>query len=107
MATADEGTSSAVILHEEGIIGCYNRGNRTTNHLIENCLPILISLPVTFYVFPFPSAVCLIIYSFGRVIYQLGYAVIGFEGRAPGFMIDRFSMFTMLGLVLIAGIKMA
>ena len=62
--------------------------------------------PIGFIVFPFPSAMCLIAYSIGRILYQIGYTVVGFGAHAPGFAIDRFSTFIMLGFVLIAGVKM-
>ena len=98
--------SSAVVLHEEGDLGYYNRGNRSIYHFLENCLPILTSMPLGFFLFPFPSAVCLMVYSLGRIIYQIGYTKIGFGAHIPGFMMDRGATFTMLALMLMAGVKM-
>ena len=93
-------------MHEDGEIGNYNRGNRSIGHFLENALPILVTLPIGFKVFPVPSALLFINYSVGRIVYQIGYTSIGFGAHASGFMIDRFSTFTMLSLVLIAGVVM-
>ena len=97
---------SAVILDEDGEIGNYNRGNRSIGHFLENALPILVTLPIGFKVFPVPSALLFINYSIGRMVYQIGYTSIGFGAHVSGFVIDRFSTFTMLSLVLIAGVVM-
>ena len=92
--------NSVVILYDKGNIGNYNRGNRSIGHFLENCLPILVTLPIGFRFYPFPSAICLIIYSLSRVVYQIGYTAIGFGAHAPGFLMDRLSTFTMLSLTL-------
>ena len=54
----------------------------------------------------FQKAILFINYSIGRMVYQIGYTSIGFGAHVSGFMIDRFSTFTMLSLVLIAGVVM-
>ena len=95
-----------MVLHAEGNVGSYNRGNRSIGHFLENCLPILTTLPVGYLVFPHATAVCLIIYSLARVAYQIGYTTIGFGAHQPGFILDRLTTFTMMGLVLIAGFMM-
>ena len=68
-ATDLNGNQSAVILHEDGEIGNYNRGNRSIGHFLENALPILVTLPIGFKVFPVPSALLFINYSIGRMVY--------------------------------------
>ena len=100
------GDTSAVILREDGLYGNYNRGNRSIGHFLENCLPILTAAPLGVFIFPFPTSVCLMVYALGRVIYQIGYTSIGFGAHVPGFLMDRLSTFTMLGLLLQAGLKM-
>ena len=47
-ATDKNGEASAVILYEDGNIGCYNRGNRSIGHFLENALPIIVCVPVGF-----------------------------------------------------------
>merc|ERR1719266_915824 len=106
-ATSPDGSdSSAVILYDTGIIGNYNRGNRSIGHFLENCLPIIVTLPIGFTFFPFPTAMCFCVYALGRIIYQVGYTAIGFGAHFPGFLMDRFTTFTMVALCFIAFIKM-
>ena len=95
----DEG--SAIILHEDGDLGAYNRANRSIYHFLENCLPIVVAMPLGFFTFPFPAFVLVCVYSLGRIAYQLGYTAKGFGGHIVGFMMDRMSTFTMLGLLAI------
>ena len=102
----DGGQTKAVIMYETGNVGCYNRGNRSIGHFLENCLPILVTLPVGFLIFPFPSAMCLITYSLARVVYQIGYTSYGFGAHLPGFYIEKLSAFTMLGLIFISAVHM-
>ena len=105
LAAENPDESSAVVLHEDGDLGLYNRGNRSIYHFLENCLPIVVTLPLGFFTFPFPTFVCVCIYSFGRIIYQIGYTLKGFGGHIPGFLSDRGSTFTMIGLMILAAIK--
>ena len=100
---ADE--SSAVVLHEDGDLGLYNRANRGIYHFLENCLPLVVSLPLGFWTYPFPTFVCVCVYSFGRVVYQIGYTLGGFGLHLPGFMCDRGATFTMIGLLAFAAYK--
>ena len=105
LAVENPDESSAVVLHEDGDLGYYNRGNRSIYHFLENCLPIIVSTPLNFLLFPFPASVCLMVYCLGRIIYQIGYTRIGFGAHLPGFFMDRFSTMTMLAMALLAAIK--
>ena len=95
-----------MILYDKGIIGSYNRGNRTIGHFLENSLPILITLPLGFIVYPFPTAMCFVTFSIGRIVYQIGYTTIGFGAHLPGFFMAVFASFTMLGLTFFAFLEM-
>ena len=105
LANEPADTSSAVVLHEDGDLGYYNRANRGIYHFLENCLPIVMTTPLGFWTYPFPTFVCICVYSFGRLLYQIGYTKSGFGGHFPGFVCDRFSTFTMIGLLAIAAWK--
>ena len=59
----------AVILNDEGAIGSYNRGNRSLHHFLENSLPLVIAMPITLYIFPFPSFVLIILFCLGRILH--------------------------------------
>ena len=105
-ATDNDGTQSAVVLYSDGKIGSYNRGNRSIGHMLESVLPILVTLPVGYLIYPVATGVLLIIYSLGRVSHQIGYATVGFGAHQPGFILDRITTFTMMGLVIMSGIMM-
>ena len=95
-----------MILYDAGIIGSYNRGNRSIGHFLENSLPILITLPLGFIVYPFPTAMGFVIFSIGRIVYQAGYTAIGFGAHLPGFFMAVFATFTMLSLTFFAFLEM-
>ena len=95
-----------MILYDTGIIGKYNRGNRSIGHFLENTLPIIITLPLGFMFFPFPAAMCFITFSIGRILYQVGLTTFGFGAHLPGFFIAAIASFTMLGLTFFAFIEM-
>ena len=105
LAAEDPNESSCVVVNNEGDVGRYNRAHRGLYHFIENVLPVVFALPFTLYVYPFPSFVLTCIYCVGRIIYIHGYAVYFYNGRTPGYILERMSMCTILGLCLIAGIK--
>ena len=79
--------SSAVILHEEGDLGFYNRANRSLYHFLEWSVLVIATLPLTMYVYPFPSFIILVFFCLGRIIYQVGYTRGGFGDHVPGFAI--------------------
>ena len=105
-ATDNDGAQSAVVLYAEGKIGSYNRGNRSIGHFLESVLPILVTLPIGYFIYPVATAIILIIYSLARVSHQIGYATVGFGAHQPGFILDRLTTFIMMGLVLLSGIMM-
>ena len=69
LATDQSGEGSAVVLNEDGDIGCYNRGNRSVHHFLENSLPFVGAMPITFFLYPIPAFVLLCLFCFGRVIH--------------------------------------
>ena len=105
-ATDNDGAQSAVVLYAEGKIGSYNRGNRSIGHFLESVLPILVTLPVGYLIYPVATAIILIIYSLARVSHQIGYATVGFGAHQPGFILDRLTTFIMMGLVVMSGVMM-
>ena len=69
LATDAPDGGSAVVLHEEGDLGRYNRGNRSIYHFLENCLPLVVSMPISFFLYPVPTFVCVCVYCLGRIVY--------------------------------------
>ena len=104
LATDTNNEGSAVILHTEGDLGRYNRANRSIYHFLENCLGLVIALPLTFFMFPIPSFVLVCISCLGRIIYQVGYTG-GYGKHALGYMLDSTAKITVLGLIILAYTK--
>ena len=105
LANENPKESSAVVLCEHGDLGFYNRGNRGIYHFLESCLPMLVTLPLGFFTFPFPTFVLTVIYSIGRILYQIGYTKKGFGGHFFGLMLDRAAGNIMMGLLILSAIK--
>ena len=103
---AAEGSSeSAVVLNNDGDIGCYNRGNRSIYHFLENSQPALIGLVLNSLVYPFPVFVTVCFFAVGRILYTIGYSTKGYGAHAPGFILDRFATFTLVGQFLLIFFK--
>ena len=105
-ATDVNNEGSAIVLNTEGDIGKYNRANRSLHHFIENSLPLVASLPISFYLFPLPTFVLLTIFCVGRILHQGGYAHAGYGGHGIGFLLSAVSSGVVIGLLIIAYIKM-
>ena len=106
LATAQADEGSAVVLHDEGDLGRYNRGNRSIYHFLENCLPLVVAMPISFFLFPLPTFVCVVIYCFGRIVYQIGYTKGGYGSHGIGFLLDKLSSQAVIGLLIVAYTKM-
>ena len=106
LATDKPDEGSAVVLHDEGDLGRYNRGNRSIYHFLENCLPLVVAIPISFFLFPLPTSICVCIYCFSRIIYQIGYTKGGFGGHVIGFWLDRLTSAALIGLLIVAYTKM-
>ena len=105
LATEDPAESSAVVLHEDGDLGRYNRSNRATYHFLENCVGFLASLPIIFFTFTRPAMAIVCVYLFGRVVYQIGYTNGGYGGHIFGFIFALLSQVTVTGLCIVACTK--
>lgn len=92
-----------VVLEDEGVIGEYNRSNRSMLHFVENSAAVLLSIPAAGFVFPRPTLILTCIYAIGRVMHQQGY-VKGYGKHAPGFTLVMLSEKTLVGLVLMAAV---
>lgn len=94
-----------VVLEEEGYVGEYNRANRSLTHFVENVPCFLLNLVFAGFVFPFPTMVCIVIYSIGRMAHQIGYSMKGYGGHGLGFALAMFANVVLEMLVLGAAIK--
>eukprot|EP00930_Biecheleria_cincta_P038596 TRINITY_DN26509_c0_g1_i1.p1 TRINITY_DN26509_c0_g1~~TRINITY_DN26509_c0_g1_i1.p1 ORF type:complete len:243 (+),score=38.22 TRINITY_DN26509_c0_g1_i1:199-927(+) len=80
-----------VVLETEGPVGSYNRANRSLTHFTENSAPLLVTLVLAGYVFPFPTLVLVLVFALGRILHQAGYAASGYGGHAGGFALAMIS----------------
>eukprot|EP00976_Prorocentrum_cordatum_P058613 1173217-Prorocentrum_minimum.AAC.1 len=51
------------------------------------------------FCFPFPTMVCICVFSLGRVLHQIGYSNSGYGAHAPGFMLAMVSNAAVEGLL--------
>ena len=69
LAAEEPNESSAVVLHEDGELGKYNRANRSIHHYLENANTLLLSAPLCYYVCPFPTFVVILASCAGRILH--------------------------------------
>merc|ERR1740129_212442 len=62
-----------VVLEEDGVVGEYNRANRSLFHFLENMPSFLVCLFPASYVFPVPTFFWTVIFVIGRLWHQTGY----------------------------------
>merc|ERR1712232_838176 len=92
-----------VVLEDEGVLGQFNRANRSVQHMIETFGGFLASLFAAGIVFPFPTFVCVCIFCIGRIVHQLGY-ITKYGSHAKGFMMSVVSMSTVEGMLVVVAI---
>ena len=103
---AAEGSSeSRIVLSTEGDEALYNRANRSLYHFLENSLSMVLMIVLDSFVFPVPTFVLTVLFFIGRIIYTSGYTGGGYGKHVPGFIIVALSSYTLLGLMLIAGLN--
>jgi len=100
----NDGTGPPIIFDESGIIGKYNRANRSLHHMVENIGPFLASLYFVGSIFPFPTFVLTCIFCIGRIIHQAGYTE-GYGKHGMGFLLVMLSTATVEGLLLVTATK--
>jgi len=104
-ATSDK--SRPVVLQEEGVIGEYNRANRSMHHFVENMAAMVISMYLVGVIFPVPCFVISTVYAVGRVWHQVGYSTGGYGSHGSGFGLVMISGAVMEGFLLLVCCKSA
>ena len=103
---AAEGSSeSRIVLSTDGDEALYNRANRSLYHFLENSISMVLAIVLDSFVFPVPTFVLTVLFFIGRIIYTSGYTSGGYGSHVPGFIIIALTSNTLLGLLLIAGMK--
>ena len=94
----------AVVLEEEGDVGVYNRANRSMHHMVENMAPLVMSVPLAGFVFPYPTFVATCVFSVGRVMHMVGYTS-KYGKHALGFVLATFATEALVGMCALTGLK--
>jgi len=87
-----------VVLEDEGVLGQFNRANRSVHNMIELFGGFVASLFAAGVVFPFPTLVCVCIFCMGRILHQSGYSS-GYGSHMKGFMMSMMSISTVEGML--------
>merc|ERR1712054_366192 len=95
------GSKDTVLYENEGVVGKYNRANRSLTHMIENFGSVLAGLLLVGSAFPFATFVCACFFALGRVMHQVGYSG-GYGKHGLGFMVSGVSQLTLEGLAIVA-----
>ena len=94
-ATDVKGIHPAIVLNQKGDIGKYNRANLSIHHFIQDSLPLIASLPISFYLFSLPTFVLMSIFFVGLIL-DLDFAK----------LVSAFTNYVVLGLMIVAYTKM-
>jgi uncharacterized membrane protein YecN with MAPEG domain len=101
----DKAPENAVVLNEDGDVGCYNRANRSLNHFIETVGGMILCIGLNSFVFAFPSFICTIIFAIGRMLHMSGYAKGGHGSHGIGFGLSTIATEVMTGMLLLVALK--
>ena len=96
-------SKETVLFENEGVVGKYNRANRSLTHMVENMGSMLGGFMLAGSVFPFPVFMCACFWSAGRVVHQTGYTS-GYGGHGLGFLISTLAQVTLEGLVILVAL---
>lgn len=77
----------AVILEDEGLVGEYNRANRSLHHFVEWSAAVALTIPFAGSVFPMPTFIEVVMFAVGRVWHQAAYSAAGHGAEKGGFIL--------------------
>eukprot|EP00978_Attheya_sp_CCMP212_P005906 scaffold13182_cov64-Attheya_sp.AAC.10 len=93
-----------VLLEGEGVLGRFNRSQRTLQNYNESAAQVVLYFALGGFVYPQASLVLISLFSVLRFISALGYTSSA-EGRFWGFLISGAVLFMLEGLVIMSGIR--
>mmetsp|Transcript_2144 Transcript_2144/g.4017 ORF Transcript_2144/g.4017 Transcript_2144/m.4017 type:complete len:223 (-) Transcript_2144:92-760(-) len=98
--------STHVILDNDGPVGSYNRANRGLYHTLEYGPIFVVNFILAGPVFPKLVLGATVTYAVGRLLYQYGYAHVGWpKGSGPGFLLSNLLALNFLeGLTAVAAL---
>lgn len=93
-----------VVMETDGVIGQYNRANRSLEHFTENSIHFVLVLPLALYVQPFATFITTLVFCLGRVMHQTGYAT-GYGSHGAGFGLSTLAVAILAGMNVVVGVK--
>ena len=72
--SVEEKSRGYVVVENDGLVGQYNRSNRSMHHFCENNVATGARLICSAFAFPFPTFVTFLLFATGRIMHQVGYA---------------------------------
>lgn len=100
--TGPQSVPGAIVLETDGMVGAYNRANRSLNHFVENMAPWAVSMYMASNVFPQAVFTLTVLFVFGRIAHQVGYSSPkGYGNHGVGFLLGMLTTITLQGLLLI------
>jgi hypothetical protein len=103
----EAGVNTLVILEHDGLVGKYNRANRSMNHMAEQSFSIFVVAYALGKIFPIPTLVISILWSIGRVGHQKMYSEKGYgmSTHLPFYVMESYSRMTLHGLLLVVALR--
>jgi len=96
-------SKETVVFENDGVVGMYNRANRSLTHMTENFGSVLAGLAFLSSIFPLPTLVCACAFGLGRVVHQVGYAV-AYGKHGIGFMLSTLATAAMEGFIILVAL---
>mmetsp|Transcript_27304 Transcript_27304/g.70860 ORF Transcript_27304/g.70860 Transcript_27304/m.70860 type:complete len:119 (-) Transcript_27304:21-377(-) len=90
-----------VVMEDEGMVGHYNRANRSMQHFNENVAGFVLNAFLAGQVFAFPVMMLTLVFVGARVLHQTAYTESGYGAHAPGNLLGVLVAVTLEMLVLL------
>ncbi|WP_339136670.1 MAG: MAPEG family protein [Candidatus Electrothrix sp. GW3-4] len=99
----EDGPRKAVVMNMDGLVGRYNRANRSMENFVENAAPIGINAVLLSLFFPVPVFLLLCVYAGARILHQVQYINAGYSSywRGIAYMLGVAVTGTLEGLLLV------
>merc|ERR1712013_82695 len=85
-----DGSARSIGMAQDGVVGQYNRANRSLTHFIENGMAMIVCVLAIGKVFPVPVFVLTCVFVIGRILHQIGLSA-GFGPHGVGFLLSILS----------------
>lgn len=101
-----DANQSYIGMVDEGLVGRYNRANRSLNHFVENSISVAVSMVLAGVCFPKASCLLAVMFAAGRVMHQVGYSgPVGYGKHGLGFFLSTIASASLEGLLALVVLK--